>query len=86
MASVPHPRIRPGRRHSPGEPTLLLPIKVPPDLRKDFRMMAVNEDMTYAQLLRFLVDERNKTLERQRRGQVHPFHRPRHEPEETVTL
>jgi hypothetical protein len=55
---------------------VLLPVKMRVDLRKRFKLAAVAEDKTYAELIEAWLDERDARLERDRRRQVHPFHRP----------
>lgn len=56
--------------------TILVPIKMAPDLRQRFRLAAVSDDMTYAQLIERLLDEREEKLSKARAKQAHPFHRP----------
>ena len=68
--------VRLSKRHKRGEPTLLVPVKMTPELRQRFRVMARVEDMTYARLIEFLMDEHDARLLRQRRQQAHPLHRP----------
>lgn len=48
---------------------------VTPDLRKRFKAAAAQEGMTYAEMIEFWLDERDKRLENQRRQQNHPLAR-----------
>ncbi|QPX62180.1 ribbon-helix-helix DNA binding domain protein [Mycobacterium phage Indlovu] len=66
MSSHAQPRIEP----------VLVPIKMRPELRRRFRLAAVEADLTYAQLIERWLDADAERSERQRRKQVHPFHRP----------
>lgn len=61
----------------PGHVALvLLPIKIRPDLRRRFKVKAAEAGLTYAQLLEQWMDQDDARLERQRRAQAHPLHRP----------
>jgi hypothetical protein len=53
-----------------------MPVKVTADLRRRFKVAAAEEGMTYAQLIGMFLDQRDARLERQRRTQAHPLHRP----------
>lgn len=53
---------------------LLLPIKMLPELRHRFKIACAEEGMTYSQLIAHLLDEREKTRNRQRAQQVSPLH------------
>lgn len=65
------------RMARPGQVALvLLPIKIRPDLRQRFKVKAAQQGMTYAQLLEQWMDQDDARLERQRRAQAHPLHRP----------
>ncbi|UXE04438.1 ribbon-helix-helix DNA binding domain protein [Mycobacterium phage Funsized] len=57
-------------------PRVLLPIKMHPDLRKRFKLKAVEQDLTYAELIEKWMDEEDRRLEQSRRAQAHPLHRP----------
>lgn len=57
-------------------PRVLLPVKLHPDLRKRFKLRAVEEDKTYAELIEAWLDADDARIARQRRSQVHPLHRP----------
>ncbi|QGH75314.1 ribbon-helix-helix DNA binding domain protein [Mycobacterium phage Quesadilla] len=70
------PRPRTASDIAAGAATILVPIKMRPDLRKRFRVRAVERDMTYAQLIESWLDEEDRKLERARQRQAHPFHRP----------
>ena len=63
-----------GSKRTPA--SILVPIKMAPDLRQRFRLAAVADDMTYAQLIERLLDEREEKLSKARAKQAHPFHRP----------
>lgn len=67
--------IRPSGVHAP-EPPILVPIKMRPDLRKRFRVRAVEGDMTYAQLIEHWLDEEDRKRQRAAARQAHPLHRP----------
>ena len=56
--------------------TILVPVKMTPALRKRFKQAALDDDMTYAQLIERLLDEREEKLSKARAKQAHPFHRP----------
>lgn len=64
---------------NPPEQKVLLPIKISPDLRRRFRTMASSKDMTYEQLIKYLLDKYDGTLARQRaqKLQPSPLHPPR---------
>ena len=71
-----HPR-RPGKVGRPrGPDTVLLPLKVTPDLRKRFKLRAVENDLTYAELIERWLDADDARIARQRRAQAHPLHQP----------
>lgn len=55
---------------------ILVPVKMTPDLRKRFRVAAVERDMTYAQLIAHLLDREDERVKRAQARQAHPFHRP----------
>lgn len=63
----------------PADAQVLIPIKASPELRRRFRMAAVEADLTYAQLIERWLDADAARAERARRQQVHPFHRPAEE-------
>lgn len=63
----------------------MLPVKITAEQRKRFKVAAAEAELSYGAFLLHLLDERDRRLANQRRGQVHPFHRPTI-PEETVTL
>ena len=67
-------RSRIGRPRGPA--TVLLPVKVRPDLRQRFKVRAAQEGLTYAQMIERWLDADDAKLARQRRQQVHPLHRP----------
>jgi len=69
MSSHASPRVEP----------VLVPIKMRPDLRRRFRLAAVEADLTYAQLIERWLDADAERMERARRRQAHPFHRPAEE-------
>jgi hypothetical protein len=58
------------------EPTISVPIKMTADQRRRFRVAAAEDDVTYAQLIIDLLDERDAKHHRLKRAQAHPFHRP----------
>lgn len=55
---------------------VLLPIKMRRDLRKRFKLKAVDNDCTYAELIERWMDQDDARLDRARRAQAHPLHRP----------
>ncbi|QWY84408.1 ribbon-helix-helix DNA binding domain protein [Mycobacterium phage Knocker] len=57
-------------------PSVLLPVKVRPDLRQRFKVAAAEEGTTYAGLIERWLDERDRRIAAQRRAQAHPLHRP----------
>ncbi|AYP70050.1 hypothetical protein I5G62_gp64 [Mycobacterium phage CRB2] len=67
--------IRPSGAHAP-EPPILVPIKMRPDLRRRFRVRAVQADMTYAQLIEHWLDAEDRREARAAARQAHPLHRP----------
>ena len=54
----------------------MLPVKMTDDERRRFKVACAEEGLSYAGLVIALLNERDKRLERQRRAQAHPFHRP----------
>lgn len=68
-------------RQTPARPearpeTVLLPVKITPDLRRRFRMAAVARDFTYAQLIEYWLDQDADKVARLAKRQAHPLHRP----------
>ena len=63
-------------RHEPRPKAILIGIKGTVDLRKRLRMAAVEETMTYAELLDALLDLREDRRKRQLSQQPHPLARP----------
>ena len=55
----------------------LVPVKMTDAERTRFKVACAEEgNLSYAGLILKLLDERDRRLERQRRAQAHPFHRP----------
>ncbi|AYP70052.1 hypothetical protein I5G62_gp66 [Mycobacterium phage CRB2] len=61
---------------STATPTVLLPVKVPPDLRQRFKVAAAEEGTTYAGLIELWLDERDRKRQRAAARQAHPLHQP----------
>ena len=60
-----------------GPATVLLPVKMPPDQRKRFKVACAEEGLTYGELITELLDRRDRALAQQRRVQAHPLHTPK---------
>ena len=67
----------PDRRPLRREPTKLIPVKGTPQLQKRLKVAAAEEEMTYAELIEFWLDQRDARLRRERAKQPSPLHRPR---------
>lgn len=72
MVTRPPPRTGPARRPA----TVLLPVKMVPDQRKRFRMLCMEYDKTYAEMIIMWMDERESLIKRSQAQQAHPMHRP----------
>lgn len=51
-------------------------IRVTAEERRRIKMAALEEGLSYAEMVIALLDERDARLERSRRQQAHPLHRP----------
>lgn len=77
----------PYKRGKHCEPTVLLQINMPRDLRVRFRIAALKEDMTYAQMVEMLMDRYEHAEQRQRRRMAHPLYvAPEDRPGKTTSL
>ena len=55
---------------------VLIGVKAPPELQKRLRVACAEDGLSYWQMIDYLLDVRDRYLERQRAGQAHPLSQP----------
>lgn len=68
---------RPGRPRTPETNLVPVPLKLKPEVRRQFKVAAAEEGMTYSQLLAHLLEMRASRSTAQKATMASPLHRPK---------